>query len=94
MTLDGLDSFELFKTFYFPDELYFPASILRAIHSIDICTVKIKRIRYMHAVFTNQITHIWHFNDKVVIARCLVQYGKYFPIFSYFATYLHEPLGE
>ena len=87
MTLDGLDSFELFKTFYFPDEL-------RAIHSIDICTVKIKRIRYMHAVLTSQITDIWHFNDKVVIARCLVQYGKYFPIFSYFATYLHEPLGE
>ena len=24
----------------------------------------------------------------VVIARCRVQYGKYFPSFSYFATYL------
>ena len=61
MTLDGLDCFEFFQCFYFP------ASILRAIHSIDICTVKIKNIRNMYAILTNQITDIWHFNDKLSI---------------------------
>ena len=33
-------------------------------HSIDICTVAIKNIRNMHAVSTNQIADILHFNDK------------------------------
>ena len=29
-----------------------------------------------------------HRKYVVVIARCRVQYGKYFPCFSYFASYL------
>ena len=29
----------------------------------------------------------WIYQYVVVIARCRVQYGKYFPSFSYFATY-------
>ena len=33
-------------------------------HFIDICTVAIKYIRNMHAVSTNQIADILHFNDK------------------------------
>ena len=64
MTLDGLDCFEFFKIFLFPNELFFPTSILRAIHSIDICRVKTKSIRNMNAVLTNQIIDIWHFNDN------------------------------
>ena len=34
-------------------------------HSIDICTVPIKNIKNMHAVSTNQIADILHFNNKV-----------------------------
>ena len=30
----------------------------------------------------------------LVIARLRVQYGQYFPRFSYFADLFHEPLGE
>ena len=30
----------------------------------------------------------------LVIARFRVQYGQYFPSFSYFADLFHEPLGE
>ena len=47
-------------------------------HSTDICTVAIRNIRNMHAVSTNQIGDILHFNDK---ARYLVQHGQY----------LHQP---
>ena len=65
MTLDGLDCFEFFEIFFFPNELIFPASILRAIHSIDICTVKINNIRNMRAVLTSHITDIWPFNNKM-----------------------------
>ena len=64
MTLDGLDCFTFPKIICFPNELLFPATILRAVYSIDICTVKIKNIGNMHAVLTNQITDIWHFNNK------------------------------
>ena len=64
MTLDGIDCFEFFKISYFPHNLFFATSILRAIHSIDICTVKIKNMRNMLAVLTNQIADIWHFNDN------------------------------
>ena len=64
MRLDGLNCFEFFKFFCFPNELFFSASILWAIYSIDICTVQIKNIRNMHAVLTNQITSIWRFNDN------------------------------
>ena len=34
------------------------------LHSIDISTVAIRNIRYMHAVSTNKIANILHFNDK------------------------------
>ena len=34
-------------------------------HSMDICTVTIKNIKNMHAISTNQIADILHFNDKV-----------------------------
>ena len=64
MTLDGIDCFEFFKTLNFPNNIFFATSILRAIHSIDIHTVKIKNIRNMLAVLTNQIADIWHFNDN------------------------------
>ena len=40
------------------------ASLSCASHSIDICTVAIKNIRNVHAVSTNQIADILHFNDK------------------------------
>ena len=42
----------------------YPASLSCVSHSIDICTVAIKNIRNMHAVSTNQIAVIFHFNDK------------------------------
>ena len=64
MTLDGLNCFGFFKIFCFPNELLFLASILRAMHSIDICKVKIKNIRNMHAVLANQITDIWQFTIR------------------------------
>ena len=68
MTLDSLNCFRFLKKFCFPNKLFFPASILRGIHSIDICMVKIKN-RNMHTVLTNQITDIWHFNDKICYSR-------------------------
>ena len=34
--------------------------------SIDICTVANKNIRNMHAVSTNQVADILHFNDKSI----------------------------
>ena len=64
MTLDGLDCFKFFKIFCFPNELFFLASISHAIHSIDICTVKIKNIRNIYTVLTNQIIDIWYFNGN------------------------------
>ena len=44
--------------------LVHPASLSCVSHSIDICTVAIKNIRNMHAVSTNQIADILHFNDN------------------------------
>ena len=41
-----------------------PASLSCVSYSIDICTVAIKNIRNMHAVSTNQIADILHFNDN------------------------------
>ena len=65
MILDGLDYFKFFKIFCFPNKLFFSASILRAIHSIDISMVKIIISEiYMHAALTNQITDFWDFNNK------------------------------
>ena len=64
LRLTVLNCFKFSKIFCFPNYLFFPASVLRAIHSIDICKVKIKNIRNMHAVLTNQITDVWHFNDN------------------------------
>ena len=46
-----------FKCFLYPAS--FPVS-----HSIDICTVAIKNIKNMHAVSTNQLADILHFNDN------------------------------
>ena len=42
----------------------YPASFSCVSHSIDICTVAIKIIRNMHAVSTNQVADILHFNDN------------------------------
>ena len=44
--------------------LAYPASLSYVSHSIDIFTVAIKNIRNMHAVSTNQIADIFHFNGK------------------------------
>ena len=44
----------------------YPASLSCASHSFEICTVAIKNIRNMHAVSTNQIADILHFNDKLL----------------------------
>ena len=46
-----------FKCFLYPAS--FPVS-----HSIDICAVAIKNIKNMHAVSTNQLADILHFNDN------------------------------
>ena len=80
MMLDGLDCFEFFKHFCFPNKLLFPASILCAIQSIDICTLKIKNIRNMLAVLTNQITDIWHFNDMLPYT---IEEGRQTHLFSW-----------
>ena len=58
MTLDGLDCLEFSQIFCLQTNCFFPASILRTIHPIDICTVKIKNIRNIYAVVTNQIIDI------------------------------------
>ena len=80
MTIDDLDCFEFFKIFCFPNELFFPSSILRALHSIDSCTAKIKHIRSMHAVLTNHITDIWHFNNnKQIFHAFLFNIRNYSP---------------
>ena len=42
----------------------YPTSLSCVSHCTDICTVAIKNIRNMHAVSTNQIADILHFNDK------------------------------
>ena len=42
----------------------YPTSLSCVSHSIDICTVAIQNIRNMHAVSTNQIADILHFNNK------------------------------
>ena len=42
----------------------YPASVSCVSHSIDICTVAIKNIRHMHAVTSNQIADVVHFNDN------------------------------
>ena len=42
----------------------YPASLSCVSNSNVICTAAIKNIRNMHAVSTNQITDILHFNDK------------------------------
>ena len=44
--------------------LYIPPSFLAFHNSIDICKVTIKNIKNMHAVSTNQIADILHFNDN------------------------------
>ena len=47
-----------FKCFGYP--AWFPC----VSHSIDICMVPIKNIQNMHAVSTNEIADILHFNDS------------------------------
>ena len=44
--------------------MYIPPSFLAFHNSIDICKVTIKNIKNMHAVSTNQIADILHFNDN------------------------------
>ena len=47
------------------------------------------RIENYHLIYI-----IWHSLEVyvVIIARCRVQYGKYFPSFSYFATYYNSKI--
>ena len=62
-------------------------------HSIDICTVAIKNIRNMHAVSTNQIADILHFNDKGNKCRyesTFISCG--ISPFLYFVAYVAHPL--
>ena len=49
-----------FKCFAYPTKLSCVSYI------IDFCTVAIENVRNMHAVITNQIADILHFNDNVV----------------------------
>ena len=42
----------------------YPTSLSCVSHYINICTVTIKNIRNMHAVSTNQIANILHFNNN------------------------------
>ena len=42
----------------------YPARLSCDSHSIDICTVAIKNVKNIHAVSTNQIPGILHFNDN------------------------------
>ena len=42
----------------------YPALLFCVSRFIDICTVAIKNIRNMHAVSTNQIADVLHFNDN------------------------------
>ena len=42
----------------------YPTSLSCVLHIIDICTVAIKNIRKKHAVSTNQVADIFHFNDN------------------------------
>ena len=51
-------------------------------HSIDICTVGNKNIRNMHAVSTNHIADILHFNDKYIYI--------YIYIYIYMYVYLYR----
>ena len=43
--------------------------------------------QYCLDAFDSFLIHYCNTISVVVIARCQVQYGKYFPSFSYFATY-------
>ena len=42
----------------------YPTQLSRVSHSIDTCTLAIRYIRNMHAVSTNQIADILHFNNN------------------------------
>ena len=44
----------------------YPTSLSCVLHIIDICTVAIKNIRKKHAVSTNQVADILHFNDNAI----------------------------
>ena len=53
-----------FLVYYKVKYFVYPASLSCVSHSIDNCTVTIKNIRKMHAVSTNKIADILHFNDN------------------------------
>ena len=67
LTVDIVSNF--FKFFVFQRNYFFLASILGAMHCIDICIVKIENIRNMDTnmdnILTNQITDVWHFSDRI-----------------------------
>ena len=40
------------------------------------------------------VLYVYMYIYALVIAQFRVQYGQYFPSFSYFAYLFHEPLGS
>ena len=56
--------FVCFRLAQIQNASYFPVWISCVSHSINICTVTIKNVGNIHAVSTNQIPDILHFNDK------------------------------
>ena len=53
-----------------------------------IFTVKIHLLLMQHCYFGYSVIY------ALVIAQLQVQYGQYFPRFSYFVDLFHKPLGE
>ena len=58
--------------------LVYPTLLSSVSHSIAIHTVVIKNIRNMHAVSTNQIADILHFNNNTYNTSSATLYSNYY----------------
>ena len=62
---------------------------------VQILKTEYKYGQYCTPLSQSDCRYFFRVSDKhLVIARFRVQYGQYFPSFSYFADLFHEPLGE
>ena len=61
MTFDDLKFYELFQKFRFQNELFFPGL---CVLYISLKKKKLKKVRNMHALLSNQIADSLHFNDN------------------------------
>ena len=74
-------------------------------HGVPWRSVALSSVLFLLCLLRTKLQKTWRFFTArmlclrgciyaLVIARFGVQYGQYFPSFSYFADLFHEPLGE